>query len=141
MKDEIRKELVGVLKDLKDTTKQLEAELLFTNGTGELIYAVDIETDRIIFMNKTMINVFGDKIGEYCYKALQDFHEHCEFCTNHIIVNNVGVPYKWYHHNKRIDKYFFIVDVCKIYNGRKIRIEKAYEIDKDTLRQAATLIE
>ena len=57
MKDEIRKELVGVLKDLKDTTKQLEAELLFTNGTGELIYAVDIETDRIIFMNKTMISV------------------------------------------------------------------------------------
>ena len=141
MKDEIRKELVGVLKDLKDTTKQLETELLFTNGTRELIYAVDIETDRVIFMNKAMINLFGDRIGEFCYKAFQDFHEHYQYCNNNIIVNNVGVPYKWYHHNKRIDKYFFIVDVCKIYNGRTIRIEKAYEIDIDTLKQAAPLIE
>ena len=139
MKDEIRKELVGVLRDLKDTTKQLETELLFTNGTGEYIYAVDIETDRIIFMNKAMQKEFGDRNGELCYKALQNFHEHCKFCTNGIITKNVGVAHKWIHYNKTIGKYFFIIDVCKIYNDRKVRIEKAYEITEDVLDQAITL--
>lgn len=139
MKDNIRKELVDVLKDLKETTKQLETELLFTNGTGEYIYAVDIETDRIIFMNKTMQKEFGDRIGELCYRALQDFHEHCEFCTNNIIVENIGVAHKWIHYNKTVGKYFFIIDVCKLYNERKVRIEKAYEITEDVLHQAANL--
>lgn len=139
MKDEIRKELVGVLRDLKDTTKQLETELLFTNGTGEYIYAVDIETDRIIFMNKAMQKKFGDKVGELCYRALQHFHEHCKFCTNGIITKNVGVAHKWIHYNKTVGKYFFIIDVCKIYNDRQVRIEKAYEITEDVLQQAVNL--
>lgn len=47
------------------------------------LYITDVETDRILFMNKTMKKTFGleHPEGERCWKVLQRGMEHrCEFC-------------------------------------------------------------
>lgn len=137
MEKELKQDLISLLKELKEDTRKLQTELIFTNGTGEYICVVDIETDRVIFMNNSMKAAFGDRVGELCYLAFQDFHQHCKFCTNDIITKNIGVPYKWMYHNSKINKYFFIVDVCKSYNNRLVRIEKAYEIDIDVIKETS----
>ena len=125
----LKNEVVSLLKSMRDDTTKLKEQLIFTNGTGELIYVVDVETDRIIFVNKSLEVLVGNVVGELCYKALQNYHEHCLFCTNDIITKQIGTPYKWVHYNRKLNKYFFIIDVCKIYQDRLVRIEKAYEID------------
>ena len=135
----LKTEVVSLLKSMKDDTAKLKEQLIFTNGTGEFIYVVDVETDRILFVNKALESLVGDVVGELCYKALQDYHEHCLFCTNDIITKQVGVPYKWTHYNNKLDKYFFIIDVCKIYQDRLVRIEKAYEIDKELATSINTI--
>ncbi len=139
MDSKVVDELVSFLKDVKNNTADLNAELTYINGTGELIYATDIESNIIVFANKHMKELFGDIIGKKCYNALQGFSTTCQFCTNDKIMENVGVPYKWIFHNKHIDKLFFIVDICKDINGRLVRIEKAYEIDKEIVERIVTL--
>lgn len=125
----LKTEVVSLLKSMKEDTAKLKEQLIFTNGTGEHIYVVDVETDRILFVNSTLEKLLGNVVGKLCYEALQDYHEHCLFCTNDIITKQIGTPYKWVHYNRKLDKYFFIIDVCKVYQERLVRIEKAYEID------------
>ncbi len=135
----LKTEVVSLLKSMKDDTAKLKEQLIFTNGTGEFIYVVDVKTDRIVFVNKTLEALVGNVVGELCYKVFQDYHEHCLFCTNGIITKQVGTPYKWVHYNRKLDKYFFIIDVCKVYQDRLVRIEKAYEIDNTIAATIKTL--
>ncbi len=137
MNNEIKDELVSFLKEVKSKTIELSTELTYINGTGELIYATDIETDTIIFANKNITDIFGNIVGKKCHEALHGFISTCEFCTNSKIISTVGVPYKWIFKNTKINKLFFIVDICKIVNNRYIRIEKAYEIDESIINQFA----
>jgi hypothetical protein len=99
-----------------------------------LCYITDMETDKILFANDNMIELFGDIEGKNCHEAIQDLTCHCNFCTNDIIRKQPGVPYKWVFHNKKVDKTYLINDIYlyRQLNGSKVhfRYELAIEIDE-----------
>lgn len=96
----------------------------------EIVYITDPDTYEIIFMNKNFVDLVGeDATGKKCYKAFQALEEPCSFCTNEALFKSSNNIYKWEHHNKLLDKHFFITDqLIKWPDGRKVRFEIATDI-------------
>ena len=74
------------------------------------IYAIDPETDQILYANKKARKAFHGQnlIGKKCYRMLQGLDQPCDFCNHsQIFGNNLGKGYifeiqnnlnhKWYH--------------------------------------------
>jgi hypothetical protein len=129
-----KNELIDFLYSIKDTTIKLSTELKYINGTGELIYATDIETNIIIFANDEIKLLFGDIVGKKCYEALHNLYKPCPFCNNNEICNNINKPNTWIYKNNKLNKLFFIIDICKVIDNRLVRIEKAYEISENIIK-------
>ncbi|MEA2041653.1 MAG: PAS domain-containing sensor histidine kinase [Bacteroidota bacterium] len=57
-----------------------------TDNVSMPIYAVDYRTQEVLFMNQSAKKVFGDHVGETCYKALfENQNEICPFCPMKMI--------------------------------------------------------
>jgi signal transduction histidine kinase len=77
-----------------------------------------------------MQDKFGKSLlGGICYREIQERDAPCEFCTNDIILENKGVPYRWEFHNSIVDRDFEIVDrIIKWPDGRDVRFEIALDV-------------
>ncbi|MFW6037875.1 MAG: PAS domain-containing sensor histidine kinase, partial [Desulfonatronovibrio sp.] len=63
------------------------------SGINALIYAADMETYEIVFINKYFRSIFGDIEGKKCWQAIQGERKGpCEFCNNHKLVDDNGNP-------------------------------------------------
>ena len=72
-------EIVGLLGVSRDSTARKRAEealkeshdrfLLLLDSLDAAVYVADMETYEILFMNKYIKNLFGDRAGEICWKA------------------------------------------------------------------------
>lgn len=96
----------------------------------EIIYVSDIETYELLYLNNAGIKKFG--ITEYkgmkCYKVLHGLDKPCGFCTNSKISEN-----EWHSFNiiNNINKHYYTVkDTVIYYNGRKCKLEIAFNNDK-----------
>ena len=143
----IRKSLCFILLDFHKkvlsmcdvATKQLE-KMSFETGNeqllsifdsfDEVVYISDPETYEILYMNQSAKNLFGDSIGEKCFKAFHDMNEPCSFCTNDKIFGvNTGKTYIWEFHNKKSKKWFRCIDkAIELSDGRNVRYEMAIDI-------------
>jgi len=130
--DNIQKNLEFIVHESINTmrkNKELEEynilATLSIEGTKDIIYASDIKTDEILFMNQNAINTFGDGIGGKCYEVFQNLGHNCDFCTNPIIAKQIGEPYNWVFYNENSNCLYYITDVAKEVNGRLIRFERA----------------
>lgn len=96
----------------------------------EIIYVADPETYEVLYVNKALEDALGrDPVGSVCYKEFQDLETPCEFCTNHIILEEKGKPYYWEYHNPTFDRDYRIVDrIIKWPDGRDVRFEFAMDI-------------
>jgi hypothetical protein len=125
----------------KNKSKQLDAfdrlvvkiksdsiKLPFAEVNDSLKYIVDIETNRIIWVDEGLENMVGnDKIGRLCYEVLQGCTHPCNFCTNHKLIKE-GQVIQWTHYNKNHNKTYLVRDFLKIMDGRKLRYEMAIDI-------------
>ena len=113
-------------------TLEFERAQLFSifNSIEDIIYVTDPRTNEILFVNKFCEDVFGyDPTGKLCYKCFQNLDKPCDFCTNHIILNNGGRPHQWEYHNPFVDRDFMITDrIIKWPDGRNVRFELALDI-------------
>ncbi len=94
-----------------------------------ICYMSDMDTYELVYLNKIARESFntGDEyFGKKCYKILQGKDAPCEFCTNHIIEK--GITHKWEIHNKLLNNSFSLLDSMSIINGKRIRIEVAFDI-------------
>jgi PAS domain-containing protein len=100
------------------------------DSIDEAIYVSDTGTNEILYANKAMKEMFQKElIGGICYKEIQNRDSKCDFCTNVILLNEKGVPYRWEFHNPTVDKDFLIVDrIIKWPDGRDVRFELAIDI-------------
>ncbi|MBN2297861.1 MAG: PAS domain S-box protein, partial [Deltaproteobacteria bacterium] len=100
------------------------------DSLNELIYVSDPFTYKILFSNRRLQNLIGkDPTGGICYKELQGFDQPCDFCTNSIILNSGGMPYKWEFHNTLMNVDVEIVDqIIRWPDGRDVRLEIAGDI-------------
>jgi len=114
-------------EEINLSLEQLKA-VLFNHP--EIIYVTDPETYEVIFMNKCFVDLIGKNAeGEKCYKAFQGLDKPCSFCTNDVLFKSKGKMHTWEHHNKLVDKHFYITDQLIDWpDGRKVRFEIATDI-------------
>ncbi len=96
----------------------------------EIIYVSDPRTYEIIFTNKYFQKLLGkNSLGEICYREFQNLDRPCEFCTNDIILKNIGEPYRWEYYNPVLKKHLLITDrIIRWPDGRDLRFELAIDI-------------
>ena len=87
----------------------------FFENMNEAVYASDVDTYELIYLNKAARNLFHfkDKAaykGKKCYEALQQFYE-------------------WSRFNPLVRRSFLLKDTMVIDDGRRIRIEIAIDLD------------
>jgi signal transduction histidine kinase len=117
-------------EDLRASNKRFRKVM---DSLDSLVYVVDMETYKLLFINKYGINIWGDIIGETCWKSFQeDQRGPCEFCTNKNLVdqngNSVGV-YTWEFQNTLNKQWYECRDqAIRWTDGRLARMEIATNI-------------
>ncbi len=101
-----------------------------------IVYVADPDSYRILYANSTLLKIQPDLIGGLCYRQLQGRDEPCDFCTNHIILQNKYEPYRWEFYNKNFDKYFLLIDrIIKWPDGRDVRLEMGFDVTERKQQQ------
>ena len=133
---------MGKLKDLftkpfagkQSHEHAIEALELTLDNLDTLIYINEIDTGKILFINKKMAKEFGGKVqnfmGHPCWKVLQDgFEEMCPFCpTPHLL--KTGEPFKvWEEYNTVTHRYYQNTDsLIKWVNGKTVHMQHSVDI-------------
>lgn len=132
-----------ILTIINDRTEsQQERERLFTifDSINEVIYVSDVNSYEILYVNKYLSEeiekVKGIKREEFykykCYEIFQGLNTPCPFCTNDIIINNNGEPYRWPFYNKVFGKHYWLTDkIIDWPDGRKVRFELGFDISDE----------
>ena len=106
------------------------------DSINAVVYAVDIKTKELLFINKFAkddIGVSDDVIGKKCFKVLQkDQYEPCSFCTDKYLLDEDGKPngvYNWEFQNSISKRWFKCRDVAILWEKDRIaRLEVASDI-------------
>lgn len=98
-----------------------------------LVYVADLETHELLFLNKYGQDIWGDSIGEKCWKTLQSGQiGPCDFCTTDKLLNANGEPtgvYVWEFQNLVDDQWYECRDqIIRWMDGRFVRLEIATNI-------------
>ena len=108
----------------------------FFQNLDELVYAADIETHELVYLNQKALDTFGlkslDEIkGKKCYEVLQNSAIPCGVCNNDRLC--VGQFEEWRYYNPVIEKYFILKDTLieDSETKRKYRIEIAVDITEE----------
>ncbi len=89
---------------------------LILNQIEALVYVADLDSYRILYLNKRAIEVYGDVIGKFCWEKLQEGQTgSCKFCNKEYLLEHKDtkklisdklnpINNKWYEvHEKLID--------------------------------------
>jgi len=98
-----------------------------------LVYISDMDTRKILYINKYGRDIWGDVQGETCWKALQKgLNEPCSFCTNKHLLDENGQPtdaYVWEFQNINNQQWYQCHDQAIIwFDGRIACMEIATNI-------------
>lgn len=104
-----------------------------------IIYANDLDTHEIVFVNQAFANSVGmpkeEIIGKKCHDVIQGITEGpCDFCPEHHLKDedgnlNYNETYTWDFQNKKTGKWYMAKDtVFPWMDGRLVHLESAIEI-------------
>ncbi len=104
--------------------------------TDDVIYISDKDTYELLYLNLAAIRLVGSPPEEVwrnkkCYEILQGLDAPCEFCTNHLLIEDKF--YEWTYLNPMLGKTFLLKDKLIQFDGRLARLEIATDISKATL--------
>jgi len=109
---------------------------------GEFVYASDIETNELVYLNRKAMDTFGlksiDEIkGRKCYEVLQGSNLPCALCTNNQL--SVGNYVEWGYYNHVIDRHLMVKDtmVEDPDTGKKYRIGITIDVTGHTTKETA----
>ena len=115
---------------------EIEVIWKFFDNLGEYVYATDIETDELVYMNRKLLEVYGlqsmdDVKGMKCYEVLQKSSVPCGMCNNDRLC--AGKFVEWRYYNPVIDKYMMLKDtlVEDPVTKKKYRIEISIDISEE----------
>ena len=141
----------GTVVSFIDITKRKNAEqavnesnerlLSILNSIEGLVYISDLETYEILFVNEYGTKLMGDVVGHKCYNKLQGLGDVCDFCNNHLLINEQGQPsgvITWEFQNLKTGWWFDCRDrAIRWTDGRLVRMEIATDItNRKILEQA-----
>ena len=125
-----------------------------TDNIQNIVFVSDIQTNEIVFLNKTLADVVGcpaeTLLGQKCWQVLQRGKEGpCEFCPVPMMIKNgyaeSGDIYTWEFQNTKNRKWYLLRDaIIKWIDGRDVHIETATEITQwkeyeEQLKQSASI--
>jgi len=98
------------------------------------VYAIDFDTWKILFANKSLKNMAGDDIeGKECWKVLQaDQDGVCDFCPRKYLNDKKYCPtgvFRWENFNCLSGKnYSYDISYIEWIDGRKVQLAVGYDI-------------
>jgi PAS domain S-box-containing protein len=97
----------------------------------EIIYIIDMENYKILFVNRKAEEVFGKGItGKKCYKVFHGLNEPCPFCTNEQLSKN-GKACIREHKNRKSRRLYKCIDtVVRWSDDKHVRFGMAIDITK-----------
>lgn len=96
----------------------------------EIIYISDIETNELLYLNRSGHNLFGTiPPGAKCYEFLQGQESPCQFCTNGLLKNSTGHRCSWVRQHPTVGN-MLLHDSLIEYNGRLCRMEMAVDVNR-----------
>lgn len=116
---------------------QLEQTWVFNELMDNMranIYVTDLDTDEILFMNKTMRKDFGveDPVGKICWKILQEGKtQRCEFCPMEQLRENrdKNFSYVWEEYNTITHRNYENYDsTMRWMDGRIVHFQQSVDI-------------
>jgi len=63
---------------------------------------------EVEFMNKLLIDEFGDQVGRICYEAFHDREEPCPQCKSEEVMKEKTVRWEW--HSRRMNKDYDLIE-------------------------------
>lgn len=114
--------------------KQMNYLWEFFENINELVYASDMDSHEILYMNCKTLETYGfstvDEIkGRKCYEVIQGSSSPCAMCNNKKL--SEGEFVKWKYFNPNLNRWFLIMDTMTIENGRRCRFELAIDMGED----------
>lgn len=148
-------DMANSLKSNQLILRENEARFrLLLDSLDAFVYAADMETYEILFVNEYGKKIFGDITGKICWQSIQTGQSGpCPFCSNKYLLNKqgqIGEVYTWEFQNTITGRWFYIKDrAIKWDDDRIVRLEIATDITerkkteenlaKETERLAVTL--
>ncbi|MGB2727909.1 MAG: PAS domain S-box protein [Halobacteriota archaeon] len=108
---------IGTVRVSRNITKEVELEerikeerdnlnLIFESMVDSVyIVSKDYEVE---FMNKLLIDEFGDQVGRICYEAFHDREEPCPQCKSAEVMKEKTVRWEW--HSRRMNKDYDLIE-------------------------------
>ena len=127
-------------KEMEDALNRSHKTLInVLDGIDAVVYAADMKTYEVLYMNKHAEKVFGNALGKICWQAFQTGQTGpCGFCTNDRLLTPEGKPAgvcRWEFQNTANGKWYDIHDrAIPWIDGRIVRLEIATDITE--LKQA-----
>ncbi|RZN37722.1 MAG: PAS domain S-box protein [Methanophagales archaeon ANME-1-THS] len=105
---------IGSVRVSRDITREVELEQKIKEERDNLNLIFDTMVDgvyivskeyRVEFMNKVLIDDFGNQVGGICYKVFHNRDEPCPQCKNPEVLKGRTVRWEWHsqRHNKTYD--------------------------------------
>ena len=132
-------------KDLKKSLDELETAhdrtLTILESIGAVVYIIDIETLKVLYINKQGQDVYGDVTGEICWQVLhQGMNGPCDFCPNHRLVHDKslsGKTFAWEYFNPVTHRWLSMHDrLLRWVDGSLVKIQISVDITE--LKQQET---
>jgi len=152
----VLKGVVAVYTDISERVRNEEALRTSQNrfitvldSIDATIYVADMKTHEILFMNKNMIENYGENLtGKICWEALRKQSAPCRKCTNYRLVDEKGQPTGviiWQEQNPLSGRWYINHDrAIEWVDGRIVRLQIAIDITnykkmEDALQKAQKL--
>jgi PAS domain S-box-containing protein len=134
---------LGYLNIMSDITEREKTDRALREGRQTFItildsidatiYAADMDTHEVLFMNRHMKNSFkGDFTGQTCWRAFRKEQIPCRNCTNHRLLDADGAPtgaWVWEGRNKITGRWYLNHDrAIRWIDGRYVRLQVATDI-------------
>ena len=130
----------GIIIDITDRKRAQDALqsshvrfLTVLDSIDATIYVADMQTYEILFMNKHMIDSFGqDLTGRICWEVFRNETGPCDHCSNVRLIDDMGQPtdvYIWQGKNPITGKWYSNYDrAIEWTDGRLVRLQIATDI-------------
>ena len=114
------------------------------DGLDALVYVADMETYRVLLVNRYGREIWGELKGEICWQRLQTGQTGpCSFCTNSRLLDTSGAPAEpvvWEFQNTITRRWYECRDqAIRWTDGRLVRMEIATDITERKLAEAEIL--
>ncbi len=151
--DEIIRGGIALFKDITEHTlaegavnKSYDTFQRVTDNVNAVIYVIDPDSFKILFMNSKANEVFGEKVGKICYREFFGRTSYCETCQVKILKETktpIGVFSETDYYEERTQKWFqlsygFIewIDNRKVMLLTSIDITEVKNAQKKYLKQS-----